>query len=154
MRPGKEPHGALQNVHVDQAARKAIIKEKAGAMPDEAVIVEESCRPDKKLAAVTVRDEKKLHSRVQVNRWLKNSPDAKPTVTGKAAPLQTTPPPGREEQKRRAGSAQPTGHKTPNNRPPRTTRAAFFMVLKRDTPGLKPPAWASPPAQVRTTRPG
>lgn len=94
MRPGKEPHGALQNVHVDQAARKAIIKEKAGAMPDEAVIVEENCRPDKKLAAVTMQDEKRLHTRGQVNRWLKNSPDAKMAVTGKAAPLQTTPPPG------------------------------------------------------------
>ncbi len=60
MRPGKEPHGALQNVHVDQAARKAIIKEKAGAMPDEAVIVEENCRPGKKLAAVTMQDERWL----------------------------------------------------------------------------------------------
>jgi hypothetical protein len=56
MRPGKEPHGAPQHVHVDKAARKAIIKEKAGAMPDEADIVEENCRPEKKLAAVRMQD--------------------------------------------------------------------------------------------------
>lgn len=75
MRPGKEPHGALQNVHVDQAARKAIIKEKAGATPDEAASVEENCRPDKKLAAVTRQDEKKVTTR-RPDRRLENSPDA------------------------------------------------------------------------------
>ena len=60
MRQDKEPHGALKNVYVDQAAFRAIIKEKAGATPDEAVIVEENCRPGKKLAAVTMQDDKWL----------------------------------------------------------------------------------------------
>jgi hypothetical protein len=94
MRPGKEPHGAPQNVHVDQAARKAIIKEKAGATPDEAVIREENCRPGKKLAAVPMQDEKRASSRGQVKRWLKNRPDPKMAAPGTAAPLHT-PPPGR-----------------------------------------------------------
>ncbi len=60
MRQDKEPHGALKNVNVNKAADKAIIKEKAGTMPDKAVIVEESCRLDKKLAAVTMQDERWL----------------------------------------------------------------------------------------------
>ncbi len=63
MRPGKEPHGAPENVRKDQAARKAIIKEKAGTRPDEAVIVEENCRPDKKLAAVTMQGETRQRQR-------------------------------------------------------------------------------------------
>jgi hypothetical protein len=62
MRQDKEPHGALKDVHVDKAAHRAIIKEKAGATPDEAVIVEENCRLGKKLAAVTMQDEKRLRS--------------------------------------------------------------------------------------------
>jgi hypothetical protein len=60
MRQDKEPHGALKNVHVDKAAYRAIIKEKAGTTPDEAVIVEEHCRPEKKLAAGTRQDERRL----------------------------------------------------------------------------------------------
>jgi len=60
MRQDKEPHGALKNVHVVKAAYKAIIKEKARAIPDEAAIVEESCRLGKKLAAVTMQDERWL----------------------------------------------------------------------------------------------
>jgi len=75
MRPGKQPHGALQKVYVDQAAHKAIIKEKAGATPDGAVIVEEYCRPEKKLAAVTMQDEKRVAA-TRPDRRLKNSPDA------------------------------------------------------------------------------
>ena len=62
MRQDKEPHGALKDVHVDKAAHRAIIKEKAGTTPDEAVIVEENCRLGKKLAAVTMQDEKRLRS--------------------------------------------------------------------------------------------
>jgi len=95
MRPGKEPHGAPQNVHVDQAARKAIIKEKAGATPDGAVIREENCRPGKKPAAVPMQGEKRLQPGGQGNRRLTNGPDANRVVTGKAEPLHT-PPPGRE----------------------------------------------------------
>ncbi len=94
MRPGKEPQGALKNVHVDQAACKASIKEKPGTMRDEPGIVEENCRPATKLAAVTMRDRNRLHRQGQVNRRLKNSPDANAAVTGKAAPLHKTPPPG------------------------------------------------------------
>lgn len=60
MRQDKEPHGALKNVYVDKAAYKAIIKEKARAKPDEAAIVEENCRLDQKLAAVTMQDERWL----------------------------------------------------------------------------------------------
>ena len=93
MRPGKEPHGAPGTVRKDQAARKASIKEKAGAMPDKADIVEENCRPDKKLAAVTMQDDARLHQRPG-NRRLNISPDTK-RCRGHAAPLQTTPPPGR-----------------------------------------------------------
>lgn len=73
MRPGKEPHGALPKVYVDHAAQKAIIKEKAGAKPDGAVIVEEYCRLDKKLAAVARQDEKRVAAK-RPDRRLKNSP--------------------------------------------------------------------------------
>lgn len=58
MRQDKEPHGALKNVNVDKAAHRAIIKEKAGTTPDATVIVEEYCWLGKKLAAVTVQDER------------------------------------------------------------------------------------------------
>lgn len=75
MRPGKEPQGALQKVHVNQAARKAIIKEKAGTRPDGADIVGENCRPAKKLAAVPMQDRKKVPTR-RPDRRLKSSPDA------------------------------------------------------------------------------
>jgi hypothetical protein len=75
MRPGKEPQGALQKVHVNPAARKAIIKEKAGTTPDGADIVEENCRPAKKLAAVPMQDKKRVPTR-RPERRLKNSPDA------------------------------------------------------------------------------
>ena len=71
MRPGKEPHGALQNVHVDQAARKAILKEKAGPGEDDAASVEHTCRPAKQLAAGTRQDKKGNGHPGQVKRRLK-----------------------------------------------------------------------------------
>ena len=75
MRPGKEPQGAVPKVHFDQAARKAIIKEKAGTTPDGADIVEENCRLDQKLAAVPMQNKIKVPPR-RPNRRLKSSPDA------------------------------------------------------------------------------
>ena len=75
MRPGKEPQGAVRKDHFDQAARKAIIKEKAGTTPDKADIVEENCRPAKKLAAVPMQNKIQVPTR-RPNRRLKSSPDA------------------------------------------------------------------------------
>lgn len=94
MRPGKEPHGAPEKVRKDQAARKAIIKEKAGTMPDKAVIVEENCRPGKKLAAVTMQDDTRLHQRPG-QQAAQQQPGHTYSCRGQAAPLHKTPPPGR-----------------------------------------------------------
>lgn len=86
MRQGKEPHGALQNVYVNKLALKAI-NEKAGAMPDGAIIVKENYTPDKKLAAVTVMMKKKGYNPEAGDyMWLKYGPDLKIMVQGKADP--------------------------------------------------------------------
>lgn len=86
MRPGKEPHGALQNVYVNKLALKAI-NDKAGTMPDGAIIVKENYMPDKKLAAVTVMYKKKGYNPGAGDyMWLKYGPDLKIMVQGKAEP--------------------------------------------------------------------
>ena len=86
MRVGREPHGTLQNVYVNKAAMKAF-KDKAGAMPDGAIIVKESYTPDKKPGAVTVMYKKKgFNPEAGDYMWLRYGPDMKIQVQGKAAP--------------------------------------------------------------------
>lgn len=85
MRTGAEPHGALQNVYVNAAAFKAF-KDKAGSLPDGAVIVKENYMADKKLAAVTVMYKKKGYNPEGGDiMWLKYGPDMKILAEGKAA---------------------------------------------------------------------
>ncbi|MDO9631508.1 MAG: cytochrome P460 family protein [Humidesulfovibrio sp.] len=86
MRQGKEPHGALQNVYVNKAALKAI-KDKAGAMPDGAIVVKENYMADKKLSSVTVLYKKKgFNPEAGDYMWLKYGADMKILAQGKPAP--------------------------------------------------------------------
>jgi hypothetical protein len=83
MRQGKEPHGALQNVYVNKAAMKAF-KDKAGALPDGAIVVKENYMPDKKLGAVTVMFKKKGYNPEGGDyMWLKYGADMKIQAEGK-----------------------------------------------------------------------
>ncbi len=50
---GQEPHGMLLTTYLNDAALEALTN-KAGAMPDGAIVVKENYRPDSTLAAVTV----------------------------------------------------------------------------------------------------
>jgi hypothetical protein len=84
MRQGKEPHGALQNVYVNKLALKAI-SDKAGVMPDGAIIVKENFMPNKMLGAVTVMYKKKgFNPEAGDYMWLKYGPDMKIMAQGKA----------------------------------------------------------------------
>jgi len=86
MRQGLEPHGALQNVYVNKLAMKAF-KDKAGSLPDGAIIVKENYTPDGKLAAVTVMNKKKGYNPEAGDYlWLKYTPDMKIQAQGKADP--------------------------------------------------------------------
>jgi len=86
MRKGNEPHGALQNVYVNKIALKAIT-EKAGALPDGAIIVKENYTAQGKLAAVTVMNKKKGYNPEAGDyQWLRYSPDMKITAQGKVEP--------------------------------------------------------------------
>jgi hypothetical protein len=86
MRQGREPHGALQNVYVNKAALKAIT-DKAGAMPDGAIIVKENYMPDQKLGSVTVLYKKKgFNPEAGDYMWLKYGADKKILAQGKPAP--------------------------------------------------------------------
>lgn len=86
MRKGTEPHGALQNVYVNKLAMKAF-KDKAGALPDGAIIVKENYMPDGKLGAVTVMSKKKGYNPEAGDYlWLKYGADMKIQAEGKAAP--------------------------------------------------------------------
>ena len=86
MRQGSEPHGALQNVYVNKLALKAF-KDKAGALPDGAIIVKENYTTDGKLGAVTVMSKKKGYNPEAGDYlWLKYGADMKIQAEGKAAP--------------------------------------------------------------------
>jgi len=86
MRVGKEPHGGLQNVYVNKLALKAI-KDKAGALPDGAIIVKEVFSTDKKPTAVNVMYKKKgFNPEAGDYFWLKYGPDMKIAVQGKFDP--------------------------------------------------------------------
>ncbi len=86
MRQGQEPHGALQNVYVNKLAMKAF-KDKAGMLPNGAIIVKENYTPDGKLAAVTVMSKKKGYNPEAGDYlWLKYTPDMKIQAQGKADP--------------------------------------------------------------------
>lgn len=86
MRQGMEPHGALQNVYVNKLALKAI-KDKAGMLPDGAIIVKENYTPEGKLGAVTVMSKKKGYNPEAGDYlWLKYGPDMKIQAQGKADP--------------------------------------------------------------------
>jgi hypothetical protein len=50
---GQEPHGMLLTTYVNTAARDAVL-DRAGTMPEGAIIVKENYMPDSTLAAVTV----------------------------------------------------------------------------------------------------
>ena len=50
---GQEPHGMLLTTYLNDVALEALTN-KAGAMPDGAIVVKENYRPDSTLAAVTV----------------------------------------------------------------------------------------------------
>ena len=50
---GTEPHGALLTTYVNTSALKAI-NDKAGVLPNGAIIVKENYKPDKTMVAVTV----------------------------------------------------------------------------------------------------
>ncbi|MHC1752767.1 cytochrome P460 family protein [Humidesulfovibrio sp.] len=85
MRQGSEPHGALQNVYVNKLAMKAFT-EKAGALPDGAIIVKENYMTDGKLGAVTVMSKKKGYNPEAGDYlWLKYGADMKIQAEGKAA---------------------------------------------------------------------
>ncbi|MGE4265504.1 MAG: cytochrome P460 family protein [Desulfovibrio sp.] len=89
MRQGTEPHGALQNVYVNKLALKAI-KDKAGALPDGAIIVKENYMPGGKLGAVTVMSKRKGYNPEAGDYlWLRYGPDMNIQVEGKAAPCIT-----------------------------------------------------------------
>jgi len=86
MRQGKEPHGALQNVYVNKLALKAI-NDKAGMLPDGAIIVKENYTAAGKLAAVTVMSKRKGYNPAAGDYlWLKYGPDMKIMAQGKADP--------------------------------------------------------------------
>ena len=86
MRQGMEPHGALQNVYVNKLALKAI-KDKAGMLPDGAIIVKENYAPDGKPGAITVMSKKKGYNPEAGDyMWLKYGPDMKIQAEGKADP--------------------------------------------------------------------
>jgi hypothetical protein len=82
---GREPHGALLTTYVSPLAYYAI-EDKAGTIPDTAMIVKENYTPEKVLAAVTV-----MYKRQGYNPeggdwfWLKYTPDGAIAAEGKVA---------------------------------------------------------------------
>jgi hypothetical protein len=82
---GRHPHGAYLTTYVNDKALKAL-QERAGALPDGAIIVKENYTPEKKLAAVTAMYRVKGYNPEAGDWfWIKYAPDGKIEAEGKVA---------------------------------------------------------------------
>jgi hypothetical protein len=80
---GNEPHGMLLTTYVNKPALDAI-RNKAGTMPDGALVIKENYMPDGKLAAITVMYKAKNYNPSDGDwYWVKYEPDGRVDVEGK-----------------------------------------------------------------------
>ncbi|MEX0960187.1 MAG: cytochrome P460 family protein [Burkholderiales bacterium] len=80
---GNEPHGMLLTTYVNQPALDAI-RNKAGTMPDGALVIKENYMPDGKLAAITVMYKAKNYNPSDGDwYWVKYGPDGGIEAEGK-----------------------------------------------------------------------
>ena len=87
--PGNDPHGMLLTTYVNDAAYQAITN-KAGTMPEGAIIVKENYMPDSTLAAVTVMYKAATGYNPTHNNWFfsKHMPDGSLDKTPTGAAMQ------------------------------------------------------------------
>lgn len=83
FREGKEPHGALQNVYVNDLAYAALM-EKSAFLPDGSMIVKENYSPEKVLLGVTAMYKMTGYNPEKGDYfWLQYRPDGKIGASGK-----------------------------------------------------------------------